>query len=129
MAGSQQLHLRVLGLLDCLSVPALLPRFLASSRHLPSPVRCRQPTPTPAVDPTACYARRSLAETEALVDGVRLLGPSKWAEIKKLQVGVPGTDLPAGAKHMHAGLLCCALASCRIVAAATWVGHTASSPC
>ena len=29
----------------------------------------------------------SLAETEALVDGVRLLGPSKWAEIKKLQVG------------------------------------------
>lgn len=28
-----------------------------------------------------------MAETEALVDGVRLLGPSKWAEIKKLQVG------------------------------------------
>ncbi|KAI3436234.1 hypothetical protein D9Q98_002288 [Chlorella vulgaris] len=29
---------------------------------------------------------RSLNETEALVEGVRLLGPSKWAEIKKLTV-------------------------------------------
>lgn len=29
----------------------------------------------------------SLTETEALVEGVRLLGPSKWAEIKKLAVG------------------------------------------
>lgn len=77
-----------------------------SSRHLPSPAGCRQPTSTPAINPTACPARRSLAETEALVDGVRLLGPSKWAEIKKLQVGVFRTELPADVKRMHAGLVC-----------------------
>ena len=37
--------------------------------------------------PARLPACRSLTETEALVEGVRLLGPSKWAEIKKMAVG------------------------------------------
>ena len=50
----------------------------------PGRAPCALLNPPPAARLPAC---RSLTETEALVEGVRLLGPSKWAEIKKMAVG------------------------------------------